>query len=127
MKMTVEDVISALTEFDPGDRVVLCVDGSSSLHVRKVYRCDGDVVIDNECECPEDEADCVMENYCDQCGGVIESECEYAEFIRHRVGRVVCPSCGAVNLPCNECEEHWACDECPYEKAEIIKAKGESK
>ena len=68
-----------------------------------------------------------MENYCTKCGGVIETECDPRQFYLRRAGRVVCPWCGTVNMPCNECTDHSACAECPYEEAEIINQKGEGK
>lgn len=67
-----------------------------------------------------------MENFCDQCGGVIESECDYDAFAKHKVGRVVCPNCGQVNKPCNECMDHSDCDNCPYESAGIVSSLDEA-
>lgn len=61
-----------------------------------------------------------MENTCTQCDTVIESECDDEEFFAHKVGRIICPECGTINFPCNECMEHWECWHCPYANAKII-------
>lgn len=62
----------------------------------------------------------MMEDYCCECDGVINAECDCEDFNSHKAGRVRCPMCGAVNLPCNECADHTACNNCPYVNAKII-------
>lgn len=61
-----------------------------------------------------------MEEICAQCDATSNVECDDEEFFAHKAGRWICPECGAVNLPCNECVEHWECGHCPYANAKII-------
>lgn len=67
----------------------------------------------------------VTENYCDQCDNVLHAVFDEKEFYAHNVGRIACPECGTIAVPCNECEDykHKSCDnDCPWKKAKITTA-----
>ena len=56
----------------------------------------------------------MTENYCDECDAVVHAVFDEDDFYNHRVGTVKCPDCGETILPCNECEDHSACSQCPW-------------
>ena len=66
-----------------------------------------------------------MENYGDECDWPINTTCDSEDFWAHKVGRVRCPKCGTVVLPCNECAAETPlgerdCGNCPWSNAEIL-------
>lgn len=60
----------------------------------------------------------LTENYCNECDEVLHQVFDYNDFYAHKVGALICPNCGHVTMPCNECENHNACGHCPWAKAE---------
>lgn len=46
--MTVEELMTALAQFDPNTPVAMCVNSEASLFVRKAYRYGGEIVLTNE-------------------------------------------------------------------------------
>lgn len=60
----------------------------------------------------------LTENYCDECDEVLHQVFGRRAFFAHQVGALICPTCGHVTMPCNECEDHDACDNCPWANAE---------
>jgi len=56
----------------------------------------------------------MTENYCPECNEVVHAVFDSEDFYAHRIGAVLCPVCGSVIEPCNECEDHTACDNCPW-------------
>ena len=64
----------------------------------------------------------LLEEYCDECDETVHQVFTEKAFLAHKVGRIRCPNCGHVILPCNECGDHDACgDCCPWRHAEIDK------
>jgi hypothetical protein len=57
----------------------------------------------------------LLENYCDECDEVVHAVFNDDDFINHRIGTIRCPVCGSTILPCNECENHDMCSECPWD------------
>lgn len=60
----------------------------------------------------------LTENYCDNCDEVLNQVFSTKAFYAGKVGALICPKCGHVTMPCNECEDHDACGDCPWEKSE---------
>lgn len=60
----------------------------------------------------------LTENYCDECDEVLNQVFDYKAFRSHKVGALICPKCGHVTMPCNECEDHDGCGDCPWAKSE---------
>lgn len=56
----------------------------------------------------------LTENYCDECDEVVHAVFDEEDFYAHRIGTVLCPNCGHVIMPCNECENHDECGNCPW-------------
>ena len=66
-----------------------------------------------------------MENTCNRCDCTVDTKCDEDAFWLHKVGRIRCPECGAVILPCNECAAETPyserdCDNCPWKKAKFV-------
>ena len=66
-------------------------------------------------------AEMMTENYCDDCDDVLNAVFDEKEFWSHKVGLVKC-MCGCIVKPCNECDNHYNCSHCPWEKAKVTKA-----
>lgn len=62
--------------------------------------------------------DILTENYCDECDEVLNQVFDKKAFFAGKVGALICPKCGHVMMPCNECEDHDACGDCPWAKAD---------
>ncbi len=67
------------------------------------------------------------ENFCDECDSVVNAAFDVERFWRYEVGRVRCPTCGAIVSPCNECfgtdiKDSVGCDECPWGASAISDA-----
>lgn len=62
----------------------------------------------------------LLEETCAECDAVVTAFVDGRAFAEHRAGRIRCPECGAAIRPCNGCEEHDRCDECPYAEAAVI-------
>lgn len=60
----------------------------------------------------------LIENYCDECDEVLHQVFDEGQFLSHKVGALICPNCGHVTMPCNECENHADCGNCPWANAE---------
>ena len=56
----------------------------------------------------------MTENYCDECDEVVHAVFDEEDFYGHKVGTIRCPHCGNAIMPCNECEDHSRCGECPW-------------
>ena len=61
----------------------------------------------------------LLEEWCGGCGAVVTALVDEQGFRRHETGNIRCPECGAAIRPCDGCEEHDRCDECPYAGAEV--------
>jgi len=71
-----------------------------------------------------------MENTCTKCDCTISTVCNAEDFWAHKVGRVRCPECGAIVMPCNECAAETPidkrdCDNCPWKRAKILEEKND--
>lgn len=55
----------------------------------------------------------MTENYCDECDDVLHAVFDIDDFESHRLGSIMC-KCGTVVMPCNECEDHGMCGDCPW-------------
>ncbi len=69
----------------------------------------------------------LTENFCDECDSVVNAAFDVERFWRHEVGRVRCPTCGAVVAPCNECfgtdiQEKFGCGACPWRSSAVAEA-----
>lgn len=64
----------------------------------------------------------LTENFCDECDEVLHQVFAKGQFFSHKVGALICPKCGHVTMPCNECEDHDACADCPWQNTEAMKA-----
>lgn len=64
----------------------------------------------------------LTEDYCTECDEEVHQVFGEKAFLAHQVGRVRCPTCGSIVLPCNECEDNLACDNCPWASASIEKS-----
>lgn len=64
----------------------------------------------------------LTEDYCDECDEVLNQVFDERQFFSYKVGALICPKCGHVTMPCNECEDHDACGDCPWRKAKATKA-----
>lgn len=60
----------------------------------------------------------ITEDFCDECDEVLHQVFARKAFFAHQVGVVICPKCGHATMPCNECENHDACGNCPWTNAE---------
>lgn len=60
----------------------------------------------------------LTENYCNDCDEVLNQVFDIDAFYEHKVGALICPKCGCVNMPCNECEDHDDCGNCPWANAD---------
>ena len=60
----------------------------------------------------------LTENYCDECDEVLNQVFDRKAFCSHKVGALICPKCGHITMPCNECEDHDDCGDCPWANAE---------
>ena len=56
----------------------------------------------------------LTENYCDECYEVVHAVFDMDDFYAHRIGTIRCPNCGHVIMPCNECDDHDGCGDCPW-------------
>jgi hypothetical protein len=56
----------------------------------------------------------MTENYCDECDEVVHQVFDDEAFYNHTVGTIICPKCGSIVMPCNECDDHGKCGECPW-------------
>lgn len=63
----------------------------------------------------------LTENYCDECDKVLHQVFDRDAFYAHKVGALICPKCGHVTMPCNECDDHDACANCPWTNADKSK------
>lgn len=63
-------------------------------------------------------SDIFLEDYCDECDEVLHQVFDADQFFSHKVGALICPVCGHVTMPCNECENHDECGNCPWADAE---------
>ena len=70
----------------------------------------------------DDTKSVLLEEYCNECDEVLHQAFSTKAFYNCKVGRLRCPKCGAVMVPCNECEDHDACNNCPWKDAEICDA-----
>lgn len=68
-----------------------------------------------------DNSSVLLEEYCGECDETVHQVFTEKAFSAHKVGRIRCPNCGHAILPCNECEDHDACGDCPWKRAEIDK------
>ena len=66
----------------------------------------------------------LLEESCAECDAVVTALVDKQAFVEHKAGRVRCPECGAAIRPCNGCDEHDKCDECPYAEAAIVATQG---
>ena len=64
----------------------------------------------------------LTEDYCCECDETVHQVFSEKDFFAHKVGRIRCPNCGHAILPCNECEDHDACGNCPWKKAAVYDA-----
>ena len=64
----------------------------------------------------------LTENYCDECDEMLHQVFFLKAFRDHKVGAVICPKCGHVTMPCNECEDHGDCGNCPWGVSEASAA-----
>ena len=55
----------------------------------------------------------MTENYCDECDDVLHAVFDIDDFESHHRGSIMC-KCGTVVMPCNECEDHGMCGDCPW-------------
>ena len=60
----------------------------------------------------------LTENFCDECDEVLNQVFDEKAFYAGKVGALICPKCGHVTMPCNECEAHDACGDCPWAKSD---------
>jgi len=67
----------------------------------------------------------ITENYCDECDEEIHALFDEDKFFAHKVGALKCPACGAIVMPCNECEDHDACGDCPWRGCKPVKGMSE--
>ena len=58
----------------------------------------------------------LTENFCPECDEVVHQVFDREDFYRHEVGALYCPKCGHLILPCNECDDHSNCMDCPWSK-----------
>ena len=65
----------------------------------------------------------LTENFCPECDEVVHQVFNAEDFFNHKVGLMICPKCGATIQPCNECETHDACGDCPWMKNIMEKSK----
>lgn len=66
---------------------------------------------------------CILtENYCDECNEVVHAVFDERDFYAHKIGTIRCPACGHIIMPCNECEDHDACGDCPWSRLHESKA-----
>jgi hypothetical protein len=56
----------------------------------------------------------MTENYCTECDEVVHQVFDDEAFYNHTVGTITCPKCGSIVMPCNECDDHSKCGECPW-------------
>ena len=74
---------------------------------------------------PKSQCLCGMtENFCDTCDAVVNVVFGVEDFWAFKVGRVRCPACGAVLMPCNECfgtdvSDKYGCAKCPWGDAAV--------
>ena len=66
----------------------------------------------------------LTENFCDECDEVLNQVFDEKAFYAGKVGALICPKCGHVTMPCNECEDRFNCEKCPWRraKAKVSKA-----
>lgn len=55
----------------------------------------------------------MTENYCDECDDVLHAVFDIDDFESHHRGSIMC-KCGTVVMPCNECDDHGMCGDCPW-------------
>lgn len=55
----------------------------------------------------------MTENYCDECDEVLHAVFDIDDFESHHRGSIMC-KCGTVVMPCNECDDHGMCGDCPW-------------
>lgn len=61
----------------------------------------------------------MFEEYCGcDKNGVVHAVFDMDEFNTHKVGRIRC-SCGNIVYPCDACEDHSRCNNCPWKDSEI--------
>ena len=60
-----------------------------------------------------------VEEYCDDCDRMVCAVFSREDFDAHKVGRIRCRH-GHVVMPCQECEDHDQCHDCPWKDAEIV-------
>ena len=62
----------------------------------------------------------LLDEFCANCDAYVTAFVDKQAFADHKTGRIRCPECDAAIRPCNTCEEHDKCSECPYAEADII-------
>lgn len=62
----------------------------------------------------------VNEETCPECDETFVVRFKTEDFDNHETGRIVCPKCGRFVMPCNACNIHSDCANCPWKNANAV-------